>query len=95
MRAETCCESNCDGNTSIFVCKHQIQDVNIKLKGIWKEAIVDELSYDPIICVEELRRRTNTLRIVGVPTEIRTDHLPLPPASTCSVEPFLLHKLLQ
>jgi hypothetical protein len=52
--------------------------MNGGLERIWKEAIVVWPRYYPCIFLEELRQTTNNfpIRIVGVPAEIRTEHLP-------------------
>jgi hypothetical protein len=50
--------------------------VNKEVGGVWKLAVVS-FRYYPIMFLEELRRITKiSVRIFGVPAEIRSDHLP-------------------
>jgi hypothetical protein len=46
-------------------------------KGCGRKQSSPDLSYYPGICLEELEKDTTTsVKIVGVPTEIRTDRFP-------------------
>jgi hypothetical protein len=47
--------------------------MSYELERIWKEAVVAEARYYPIICPE---RQKETVRIADVPVEIQTEHLP-------------------
>jgi hypothetical protein len=45
--------------------------------GCGRKRLAPDLSYYPGSCLEELKKdTTSSVKIVGVPTEIRTDHFP-------------------
>jgi hypothetical protein len=50
--------------------------INTPLVGIWNELIVAKSRHYPDICLKGLRKIRKTVRISGVPSEIRTEHLP-------------------
>jgi hypothetical protein len=68
--------------------------VNNELEGIWREEIVAYWQNYPGICLEELRKATNSLKIAGVPAKTGTVYLltalPLYQPPCCKPFYFLL-----
>jgi hypothetical protein len=51
--------------------------IDEELGGMWKEAVMALLRYYTGICLGDLGKlRKISVRIAGVPTEIRTEHFP-------------------
>jgi hypothetical protein len=57
-----------------------------ELERIWKQMVVVKSGYNTNNCLKALKKTTRSLRYkAGVPSEIRTDHLPLGQSARCDV----------